>query len=170
MNKQVDLAELKNAALNLLARREHSRSELENKLTQKYHPAQREAGCEFNFLLEHVLDHLAAAGLQDDARFAEAYMQSRLRRGFGPDRISLELRQKGISETVANIVLKNAYSADGIYAVWNKKFSCYPEDLKEKAKQQQFLRYRGFSGEQIQQLFGNLKNDFESRNRDPGLR
>ena len=156
IDKQVDLVSLKNAALNLLARREHSRSELENKLILKFKQANTEADPDFRVLLQKMLDQLSNLGLQDDARFAEAYVRSRLRRGFGPDRISFELRHKGVSESLADLVLKDAYSAGSIYAVWRKKFSCYPQDLKGRVKQQQFLRYRGFTGEQIQQLFNDL--------------
>ena len=44
-----------------------------------------------------VLDDLAEQHLQSDARYAQAYLRARAERGYGPQRIALELKQRGAS-------------------------------------------------------------------------
>jgi len=77
--------------LGLLARREHSRSELAAKL------AARGVGSE---IAEHVLAELSAGALQSDERFAEDYARARIERGYGPEQILAGLRERGIDETI----------------------------------------------------------------------
>ena len=86
-NKAIGLT-LRRAAMDLLARREHSRAELQEKLQRKF-PENSDA-------FTAVLDQLAEDGLLDDARFTEAYIRYRRTRGVGPLLIRQELRQKGV--------------------------------------------------------------------------
>jgi len=74
-------------ALRLLGQREHSVRELTAKLTAKGVDAAT-AGL--------VVDDLRGRGLQSDARFAEAFVHSRVGRGQGPLRIRQELGSRGI--------------------------------------------------------------------------
>ena len=43
-----------------------------------------------------MLDELEQENLLSDARYTEAYIRQRGARGYGPDRIRQELRQKGV--------------------------------------------------------------------------
>ena len=71
----------------MLARREHSRRELTQKLTEKsFEKAD----------IEELLNEFVALNWQSDQRFAESYSRSRLRNGYGPIRIQYELRERGI--------------------------------------------------------------------------
>lgn len=134
-------------AIGLLARREHSASELRHKLGQ--HDIEPTA-------IEECLKLLREQGLQSDQRFAENYLRYRSQKGMGPQRIEHELRQKGISAELIQTVMRD--SEIDWYALANtvrcKRFGEQePRDFTERAKQQRFLQYRGFSHEHITESF-----------------
>ena len=80
-------------ALGLLTRREHSRLELARKLQQRGVEHAEAAA---------VIDRLADAGWQDDARFAESLVRNRAHAGYGPAWIRAELGTHGLgAETVS---------------------------------------------------------------------
>lgn len=62
-------------ACKLLAKREHSRKELQTKLAKK---------CPQPELMEQLLDELSAKGLQSDQRFTERFVQQKISKGNGP--------------------------------------------------------------------------------------
>jgi regulatory protein len=80
---------IRQRALSLLTRREHSRWELEQKLHQRGFTSQ-------NIL--SVLQQLIEEGWQSDHRFAECYIRSRINAGFGPLRIRAELKHRRIQD------------------------------------------------------------------------
>lgn len=132
------LEALKGRALALLTRREHSRAELLSKLT--------EFGGQSQDVLA-VLDELQERSLQDDSRFVDAYIRSRINRGYGPLVISQSLRQKGVA---AELIGEGLSAIDSWVALASdvrlKKFGHKtPQDRKEQAKQMRFLMYRGFN-------------------------
>ncbi len=132
-------------AMDYLARREHCRAELVLKLSAKdYDTAEI---CE-------TLDKLEAENLLSDARFAEAYLGARVNRGFGPQKISNELMQKGVSDSLIQLTIETC-APDWIGLAnqqQKKKFGNLPTDFIEKAKQARFLQYRGFTFEQINRV------------------
>jgi regulatory protein len=95
------MVELRRAAMDLLARREHSRAELVDKLRRKF--SEDTAGVAQ--LLPGVLDQLEQDGLLSDARFVAAYVRYRRSRGFGPLLIRQELRGKGVSSALLDAAL-----------------------------------------------------------------
>ena len=138
---EINPNDIRVAAMNLLARREHLRSELRSKLLRRFEDGQ---------LLDDMLDQLAEENLQSDQRFAESYIRQRSGRGYGPDRIRQELRQKGASGELVELALEACEIDWAILAleVRRKKYgSALPADFKEKGRQLGFLRYRGFGGE-----------------------
>lgn len=137
---------LRERALGLLARREHSRVELRRKL------AGPETGAAE---LDALLDQLAAAGLQSDARYAEAFVHSRVLRGQGPLRIRQELRQRGVAADLTDAALAEAGVdwAEMLAAAHRKRFgSTPPGDRRDLARRARFLAQRGFASEQIRAL------------------
>src|SRR6056297_671905 len=84
------------SAMDLLARREHSRFELQRKLLRRY---ARE-------VVLPTVDRLAEEGLQSDARFAESYVRQRGERGYGPLRIQRELQERGVEDGAAETALQ----------------------------------------------------------------
>jgi regulatory protein len=132
------------AAMNLLARREHSRLELQRKLDARF------SDCAD--LVREVLNRLTEQGLQSDRRFAESYGRSRVSRGYGAQRIRLELRDKGVEDADIHGVFAelNADWFELARQTLQKKFGARrPADFKSRAKCQRFLHYRGFSNDQI---------------------
>lgn len=131
--------------MRLLARREHSRFELLGKLKAKgWDEAE----------IHPVLDKLAADKLQDDERFTAAYIRHRSEAGYGPRRIAVELAERGIKLIPTSLLDENSSQwLELLKQVWQKKFNHVPSDLKTKAKQINFLLYRGFNLNQVNDFF-----------------
>lgn len=132
-----------NQALRLLARRDHSIQELRQKLHKK--------GVESEWI-DPVLERLLEEDWLNELRFAESFTRSRVARGLGPYRIRRELQERGVSE--GDIEKAMTPFEDGWFdlatEVKERKFGTAREkDFRERAKQQRFLQYRGFSHEQI---------------------
>jgi len=137
-------------ALDLLARREHSVVELTRKLIDK--------GFDEVFVHE-ALTILVSDGLLSDARYAESYVRFRMSKGFGPVRIREELRQRGVDAVlIASYVDFQAPCWIEIARkAWQKRFGGqFPEEMKARAKQLQFLNYRGFTTEQTKGIFKDI--------------
>lgn len=141
-------AELRLAAMNLLARREHSSRELEEKLLRRFGDV-----ADIRDPLEAALAGLKRDGLQSDERFAEAFVTMRQRQGKGPLRIAQELRLKGIADDLIATCLDSLDEEvwlDLAKAVRAKRFgSQSAESPRERVRQVRFLQYRGFTHEQI---------------------
>lgn len=141
-------AQLRIRAMDLLARREHSQRELQNKLAEHF-PDQVA-------LLPEVVESLQRDGLQSDSRFAEAFIAARSRKGQGPYRIRQELQQRGVSaELVSRVMAECEVDWFQLAAeVAARKYGAKPCDsIQERVRRSRFLQYRGFSGEQIQACF-----------------
>ncbi|MDF2868173.1 MAG: recX [Gammaproteobacteria bacterium] len=137
-----DRKAVRRAAMDLLARREHSRFELYQKLGKKGSPSS---------LINQILDELTSESLLSDERFVESYINHRSGQGYGPIRIRQELLARGIDNCLIDECLDdNAVNWFELAAkVRIKKFGGdQPHDLVEQAKQFRFLQYRGFSFEQ----------------------
>jgi len=138
------LLSLRARALKALARREHTRQELQAKL-QPFAEDPDE--------LESLLEDLEKRGWLSEARFVEQLTTVRRRR-FGAARILHELREKGVSE--AALAAAQSHLKDGEFeaarAVWKKKFGSLPVTLEERAKQSRFLASRGFSAEVVHRV------------------
>ncbi len=132
--------DIRRAAMDLLARREHSKRELQQKLVLRFSNRP---------LIENEIERLCSERLQSDARFAEVYLHSRAQRLYGPVRIKAELRERGIAE---DIIAAAFAAADidwpaNLHKLETGKFGRKPPaDMKEKAKRVRFLQYRGFGG------------------------
>ena len=144
---------LRQRALDLLSRREHTRSELLHKLTP-YAADQKE--------LSDLLDDLAERGWQSDQRFTEQYIRLRSTK-YGMQRIAQELRQKGITDSlIREVTAENGNEENNAYVVahaqWQRKFGALPTTPQDRAKQIRFLAARGFSQTIIQRI---LKGDWQ---------
>ena len=142
----VNPADIRLAAMNLLARREHSQRELRQKLRRRFPDEQ---------LLEAELQRLAQEGLQCDERFAESFARQRAGRGSGPLRVRQEMRVKGLSDTDITRAFELAELDWFSLAaeVFQKKFGAAPaSDMKEKARRARFMQYRGFSSDHYHYL------------------
>ena len=103
-----------------------------------------------------MLQELQLAGLQSDQRYTEDYIRSRVERGYGPLRIAMELRQRGVAEEQISDCMEtcDVNWVERITAVRSKKFGpAVPANYPAIMKQSGFLKYRGFSADLIRKLF-----------------
>lgn len=146
-DEPVTAGAVRRAAMDLLARREHSLRELQLKL-QKRFPESAE-------LIAQSLQDLREEGLQSDERYVASLVRSHVARGRGPQRIRAELRQKGLEEGLIETALREA-EVDWLQLlrdVSRSKFGTKPAtDWQERAKRARFFQYRGFDFDTIKQL------------------
>jgi regulatory protein len=144
---------LKTRALAHLARREHSRLELEKKLA----PHAQNSG-----ELAQLLDDLEECGALSAARMVEQVIHMRKSR-FGSQRIVRELRVKGIAENLIAARLPNIKEAEQLsaYEVWRKKFGVMPVNAREFGRQMRFMRSRGFPPETISKVLRGADEEEE---------
>jgi len=124
--------------MNLLARREHSYVELCHKLQQRQYS---------NDDIESSLARLQEQGLLSNARFTEAYINMRRKRGFGPLRIANELHERGINSDLMDQYLTHEIDDwwQDLEQQFSKKYGHKPaSDYNGKVKQAKFLQGRGF--------------------------
>jgi regulatory protein len=151
---------LKNRALRHLSQREHSRAELERKLSKHLantardaanarpgEPADAEESCADTASADiaQALDQLAAAGLIDEGRVAESVLNHR-GRSHGVRRLRQDLQAKGLDAELVQSTLQQARSTELARAreVWQRRFGHPPADAAERARQLRFLLGRGF--------------------------
>ncbi len=137
-----------NKALDLLSRREHSSKEIKEKLILRFDDI---------VIINSVITKLEENNLINDTRFAEAYVSSRKRKGFGPKKITFELLSKGVSESVANRMIdeEGGWKRAAKLAFTKKFKNGLSSDLKNSLKQKSFLKNRGFGFKEIESVFGD---------------
>ena len=142
---------LRQRALNLLARREHTALELRKKLSP--HALDQAE-------LTELLDDLLQRGWLSEERFSEQLIHARKVR-YGAQRIAHELKEKGVSgETVAALLpMLKETELETACTVWARKFGVPPADGKERARQVRFLTSRGFSQEVIWKVLKEQERD-----------
>jgi regulatory protein len=128
---------LRERALKLLARREHSRKELGRKLSEHTDDPQE---------VERALDECEARGWLSEKRVVEQLVHNRRSR-FGIRRIERDLEAKGISgeASAAALTQLKEGEVEAARAVWRRKFGGRPpRSPAERARQARFLQGRGF--------------------------
>ncbi len=136
----MNASDLWNKSLDILSRREHSVSELRNKLIQ-FNPDPND--------LKDVIERLITSNFLDDKRFASAFIRSKAESGYGPNYISQYLTKKGIPSDKYDIYSLEIDWEDKCLTQFNKKRRNKEINFKEKEKILRFLAYRGFSYEII---------------------
>jgi regulatory protein len=139
-------SKIRNYAISLLARREHTKVELQRKLIAKGF-ANDEA--------TKIIQDLGQQGLQSDKRFVESYIAMRCNRGFGPIKIKMELCERGVDQELIEQFLQEYKSIwfELVQTIRYKKFGKeIPSDLQEQAKQMRYLYYKGFDADLIRKI------------------
>lgn len=129
-----------------MARREHSKKELQRKLVQKGFEASE---------VDQAIDELADEGLQSELRYIEALVHSKAERGFGPLKIKALLRERGIDDPsilAYFVTLPENFWHEVLLGVWCKKFAGRVSDTASKAKAIRYLQYKGFDLGSINRL------------------
>jgi regulatory protein len=136
-------------ATRMLSRREYTCKEIRQKLNKKgIHSEDADI----------VLEELIKNGYQSDERFAEHFTRFRASKGYGPKRIRLELKEKGVAAQLIEQGLEQAEVnwLERVAEVHEKKFKGQVADTwEEKNRQTRFLDYRGFTQEQIDSCISN---------------
>lgn len=154
--RTIRLVAARESAIGLLARRERSRAELMTALKRK--------GFDSG-IIDNVLSGIEKEGLQSDARFASAWVETRRRLSpRGKAALAYELKQKGIRESDAAGALSRFQTDDERQALRDlisnrlERFIIGKEE-KEKFKRRLlgFLSRRGFAYEDIRAV---LSHDF----------
>lgn len=96
--KTIDVPVLRRAAMDSLARREHSYYEISQKLLARFPEADPE-------MVDAVVARLRAQNLQSDERFTEAYVRYRKSRGFAYLHIKSDLVQRKVPLPIINAYL-----------------------------------------------------------------
>jgi regulatory protein len=133
-----NVVELRARALRLLARREHTREELERKLSPH-------AGSSDD--VQTLLAGLKQKNQLSEERFAEERAR-RLSRKYGAARIRQDLKSKGVSEELIDRVSSEG-ELERARAILERKYREPAATREEKAKRMRFLQSRGFSSEVI---------------------
>ena len=135
-----------NKALDLVSRREHSQFELIQKLNKRFPESMP--------IIEEVVKKLAVNNILNDERFAEMYLNSRARKGFGPKKIEMELNFKKVDSSFIAIAIAEYESwTENAQNELLKKFKgIKPTDYNSKMKQKKFLFNRGFSTQIIERI------------------
>jgi len=139
-------ASLRDRALGLLARREHSRLELTRKLIRAGFPADE---------IAPVLDEFETRNWLSGRRFAESYVADHRAR-YGAIKLAYELRLRGIDDSIIETVMSanRDTELERALEIWRKKFGSPPATPAEKANQIRFMQSRGFTLEVIRRAIG----------------
>ena len=143
------VTQARDTAFRLLTRREHSRAELHNKLTVRGYDSD---------VVNDLLTSLAAEDLVSDHRYAQALVAHRVNTGYGPQRIMMELKDKGVASEIIDQTLSLVeVDWDELLRVQhNRKFGVSKAgSFKEWSRRAQYLDRRGFNTDSIFRVMGS---------------
>jgi regulatory protein len=101
--------------------------------------------------IDSILDDLAKSGYLDDQYLAEAYVRSRLSKGYGPKIISLKLKFMGLCPETISMVLESTATEEAEIASIKRFCRKYPHTDSRKLVSK--LYFRGYSGTSIKKAF-----------------
>lgn len=140
---------LRSKALYFLAKREYSVSELSQKLT-KY--------TENLANIKLIIDEMLANRFLNEERFAENFTHSKSKK-YGSLKVRYLLQNKLSNKELINDVLQEAKDNDLELAkrLWERRFGCVADNIKDKAKQVRFLQSRGIPMNIVIQVIAGIE-------------
>ena len=136
-----------------LSIREHSKLELQNKLSQKGHDLSDIRDC---------IDEFSSKNIQSDIRFTEEFIRSRLKKNKGPQLILSELITRGISDNIIHKKISEISYQEWCKAAFlalNKKLNGSSVSIEHKDKIYSFLISRGFDHKMIKYAMDEQKDE-----------
>jgi regulatory protein len=133
-------------ALGLLARREHSRKELKTKLRQGGYEGEETT---------NAIDRLGEQHYQDDDRFAEVLLRSRISQGYGPMRLRVELKSHGLADARIRELMDEAevdWDTSAAAQLRRRYGGAGTSDPAERNRRAQFLLRRGFAAATVRRV------------------
>jgi regulatory protein len=158
---------IKARALRYLAMREHSRAELARKLARHVEDTPDDPA---EARIQRALDELAARGLLDEQRAADALVTAQAAR-FGALKLRQSLRTRGVGaeEAASALAAVEGTELERARTVWRRRFGAgtgaatttgaAPISTADRARQARFLAGRGFSGDVIRRVVRDLDDD-----------
>jgi regulatory protein len=135
-----------NYAIYLLAKREYSTFEITQKMQAKDYDKST---------IDEVLQVLQEQNYQSNLRFAQMTIRVKSAAGYGYNHIKQILKNHQINVDI----IAEAFESEDIdwqavlLNLWQKKYNQKPVDFKMKQKQSAYLAGKGFSFEEIKELF-----------------
>lgn len=148
--------QLKQIALNYLARRQHSKNEIRTKLRQKKFSLE---------LIERTLNELEQNNYVDDLSFARIFTDEKIKaKNWGKNKIKSELIKRGVSSKIIADVIEEKFSSESEIEsgleLARKKFKKLINRKVDQKKIQSsiysFLVSRGYDYELCRQIFAKL--------------
>lgn len=142
---------LRSYAFAVLTRREYSKADLIEKLAL-YAPDRDEVIA--------LVEELAKENYQSDQRVADMMLASQKRKGKGPNRIKMALKNKKLDTILIQEELKETNWLEHAYQLKVRKYGIeVAQDAKLKAKQIRFLQYRGFDMDVIMKAIKHKEDE-----------
>ncbi|RKO82516.1 recombination regulator RecX [Pectobacterium parmentieri] len=155
-------------AMNVLSVRDYSEVEIRRKCAAYLYKSESTESEADEIAARVAVEDVEAAiayckehGWLDDARYARRYISIRSRKGYGAQRIKMELSQKGIDKTTLATALNESdidWCALAKSVVERKFGHPLSDEWKDKVKHQRYLLYRGFFHEEIQSIYTNFSD------------
>jgi regulatory protein len=146
---------LRQRALDYLAKREYSVTELSKKLATVANQYELDAT-----QIPEILEDFKKRNWLSDSRFTEQIVHARQSK-FGSARVANELREKGVSDDLIAdaLVAIKSHELENAKQVWRKKYAHPPQSREEWAKQARFLQSRGFGFEIIKRVINEQEDE-----------
>lgn len=143
-----------NYMVQLLTRREYSKSELRQKLKDRYSPE----------AVEKALTRCEEYGYQSDSRHAEMLVRHMQFSGYGPQKLYLEARRKGADTDEIKRLAAEVDWEEIAFEVLSRKYTVQQvADYKVRSKVLAFLARRGFNADCCYSALRRLQNSEENR-------
>ena len=151
--------QVKQAALNLIARRHHSKNELLKKLLVKKYDKE---------LISMILNDLEMSGYINDSSFARIFADEKIKsRNWGKIKIKGELIKRGITADIISEVIKEKFSEGleielGLELARKKLQKLIARNSDQKKMQSSifnFLISRGYDYEACKEIYNKLKDE-----------
>ena len=136
-----------------LSIREHSKLELQNKLSQK--------GYDLSDIKE-CINEFSSKDVQSDIRFTEEFIRSKLKKNKGPRLISSELVSRGITDSIINKKISEISYQEWCtvaFLAHKKKLNGSSVSIEDKDKIYSFLISRGFEHKMIKYAIDEQKDE-----------
>ena len=152
-----------NKAVQLLAQRDHSSYELTNKIiqffTKKIKCSEDEYYEQLNQLrieTADVIQYCTNQNWMNDTQYIEKYIVMRANKGYGRYKITMELKQRGLSTDLIHELLRILdinWSYNAHKQLLKKFKQVNVKNISEKQKVMQFLVTRGYTQDDIKDVY-----------------
>lgn len=146
------LKRAKKRLMYLLKSRDYTEAELRGKLKEGCYPAE---------VQDMALNYVKSYNYVNDAEYARRYVETKSSVK-SIKLIKMELRNKGISDSIIRDILENTDNDECELIIKNikkKNYDIFTEDVKEKNKMFMFLARKGFSYDKICEAVSRMKYD-----------